>query len=73
MSFFDDQIEGAELAGFGQDLCASIVAVLLDHVAQLRHDDLEQQLVAGQDRRRAFDQLEDFGELVEDLLPLRGR
>ena len=38
--------------------------------AQLVDDDLHQQLVAGQDRAQPLDQLQQLGQLVEDLLAL---
>ena len=41
------------------------------HGLQLVDDDLQQQLLVGEDRAEALDQLHQLGELVEDLLPLQ--
>ena len=65
-----DQVLGAELAFLGQDLGAAIVAVLLLHRAQLVDDDLHQQALAGENGQQSFDDLEQLGQLVENLLPL---
>ena len=52
------------------DLGAALVAELVADRLQLVDDDLHQQLLAGEDRAQPLDQLQQLGELVEDLLPL---
>ena len=68
--FLGDQILDAELALFGKDLGSARVAVLLLNRAQLVDDDLHHQAVAAEDGHQALDQLQQLGELGEDLLPL---
>ena len=70
---FGDQILDAELALFGEDLGPALVAVLLLDGAQLVDDDLHHQLVAAEDGAQALDQLQQLGELVENLLRARAR
>ena len=67
---FGDQILDAELTLFGQNLRPPIVPVLLAHGTKLVHDDLHHELLAREDRQQAFDQREQFRQLVQDLLPL---
>ncbi len=47
-----------------------VVAELRLHGAQLVDDDLQQQRLAPEDGAQALDQLDQLGQLVEDLLPL---
>ena len=65
-----DQIFNPELAFLLEDHGAPLVAVALADRVQLGPHHLHQQLVARQDRAQPLDQLEDLGQLVDDLLPL---
>src|SRR5689334_5186665 len=68
--FLGDQILDAELALFGKNLGAARVAVLLLNLPQLVDDDLHHKAIAREDREQPFDQLQQLGVLVENLLPL---
>ena len=71
--FFGDQILDAELAFFGEDLGSAWVAVLLLNGAQLVDDDLHHETIAAEDRHQPLDQLQQLGQLGEDLFPLETR
>ena len=66
-----DQVLDAELALVLDDPGAACVAELRLRRLQFVDDDLQEQRLAAEDGAQLFDQLDQLGELVEDLLPLQ--
>ncbi len=66
--FFGDQVLDAEFTFIGKNLSSAWIAVFRLNLAQFIDDDLHHELVAAQDREQPLDQLQQFGELVQDLL-----
>src|SRR6185503_10033701 len=69
--FLGNQVLDPEFAFLRQDLRAPIIPVPVPHRPQLVDDDLHQQLFARQDRQQPFDQFEQLGQFIEDLLALQ--
>ena len=65
-----DQVLDAQLALGVEDLRPPFVTVAIAHGRQFRPHQLHQELVARQDRPQPLDQLQDLGQLVDDLLAL---
>src|SRR5262249_30231837 len=68
-----DQVLDAELTALVDDLGPAPVGELVADALQLGHDQLNEQLLAGQDRAEALDRLHQLDELVEDLLAFQPR
>src|ERR1043165_8907870 len=68
--FLGDQVFDTELAFLSENFRPARIAVLLLNLPQLVDDDLHHEAIAREDREQPFDQLQQLGELVENLLPL---
>jgi len=68
-----NQVLDPQLARFFDDHGTALVAVLLTDFSQFVQHHLHQQFVTRQDGAEPFDRLQQFGQLVDDLLPLQSR
>ncbi len=66
-----DQVFDPELTALVDDLGAAVVAELVADGLQLVDDELDQQLLARQNRAQPLDRLHQLDQLVEDLLALQ--
>ena len=69
--FVGDQVLDAEFATLVDDVVRRSSPNRSRIVLQLVDDELDQQLVAREDRAQALDRLHQLGELVDNLLPLQ--